>query len=128
MKILYVLLLLLVVGCSSHQIKTENNYENVDSIIQSSKITFVKNDSVNRESEKIITQKVNQTVAKIETLKEEVTVAKNALNEAVKNPKVIKITVTDTVYIEKKKNFWGKEKTTIKAVSDSTLVEDSTGY
>lgn len=121
MKILYTLLLFLVIGCSSRQTKTENNYEKVDSIIQNSKITLIKSDSVNRESERIITQKVNQTVAKINDLKEEVKEAKST----VKTLTVVKV---DTVFVEKKKNFWGKEKTTIKTVSDSTVVEDSTGY
>lgn len=118
MKILYITLLLLVAGCSSHQIKTEANYEKVDSIIKSSEVNLVRNDSVNREGEKVITQKINQTVAEIKGLKEEVKIAKLAV-------KTITVTRVDTVYIETKKNFWGKTKTNIKSISDSTVVEDS---
>lgn len=116
MKILYITLLLLVVGCSSHQIKTETNYEKVDSIIKSSEVNLVRSDSVNRESEKIITQKINQTVAKINDLKEEVKTAKLAVKT---------VTRIDTVYIETKKNFWGKTKTSTVVKSDSTEVVDS---
>lgn len=114
----------LVASCSSHQIKTETNYEKADSIIQSSKATVIKSDSIDRRSEKAINKKITQTVFKIKTLENEIIIVKGALDQATKNPTVIR--VVDTVYIERKKNFWGKEKTTVTINSDSTSVADTT--
>jgi len=114
---------LLIVGCNSPQIKNENNYEKVDSIIRSSEIDIVRSDSVNRKSEKAIVEKVKNTVNKIESLKEEVSV----LKEEVKTAKMAVKTVykIDTVYIETKKNFWGKSKTNTTTKYDSTTTVDS---
>lgn len=124
MKVLYAIFVLLVVGCSNKQTETETNYEKVDSILNSSKTTLIKSDSITKRSEAIIAKKIDRTVAKIQDLKEEATEAKNALNTASKVVKVIR--VVDTVYIEKRRNFWGREKEKVTTVSDSTLVEDST--
>lgn len=110
------LLILLIVGCSSPEIENEDSYEKIDSIIHNSEINIIRSDSVNRESEKVITQKVNQTVAKIENLEEEVKVAKSTVRT---------VTKIDTVYIETKKNFWGKTKVNTTIKSDSTEVVDS---
>lgn len=116
-------LLLLTVGCSSPQIKNENTYEKIDSIIHHSEISIIRSDSVNRESEKSVAKKVDQTVHKIEGLNEEVSV----LKQEVETAKMMVKTVykVDTVYIETKKNFWGKSKTNTTIVSDSTEVVDS---
>jgi hypothetical protein len=124
MKILHVFLLFLIIGCSSNQIKIEANYEKADSILQSNKTTVAKSDSIDRRSEKVITKKITQTVNKINKLEREVVEAKNALEYAKKNPKIIR--VVDTIYVEKKKNFWGREKTSVTTKSDSTIVSDTT--
>ena len=119
MKLLYLLTLAALVGCTSHQPKIETDYEKIDSIIQNSESNIIRSDIVNRESERVITQKVNQTVAEIKNLKEEVKVAKATV-------KTVTVTRIDTVYVETKKNFWGKTKINTTVKSDSTEVIDST--
>ena len=116
-------LVLLTVGCSSPQIKNEKTYEKIDSVIHYSEVNIIRSDSVNRESEKSVIKKVDQTVHKIEGLKEEVSV----LKQEVETAKMMVKTVykVDTVYIETKKNFWGKSKTNTTVVSDSTETVDS---
>lgn len=121
MKHLYLVAILLVLSCSSKQTKEVVDYNQVDSIINSSQNTIVKNDSIHKESEKVITKTVQQVVSEIQTLKEEAKIAKGKTT-------VLTITKIDTVYIEKKKNFWGKEKTAVTVKSDSSAVEDSTQF
>jgi len=119
MKVVYLVGLLLAVSCSPNQssIKdsTEQEYAEIDSIIQTSREHVMVNDSINKVSEEIISKKIDQTVYRIETLKEEVAEAKLAASRVV--------TKTDTIYIETKKNFWGKAKTTTSIKSDSTVEE-----
>ena len=117
------LLLLTIIGCSSPQIKNEDSYEKIDSIIHNSEINIIRSDSVNRESEKSVAKKVDQTVNKIEGLKEEVSVLKQEIE--VSRMAVKTVYKVDTIYIETKKNFWGKSKTNTTIISDSTEVVDS---
>lgn len=115
MKNLSLLLpVLLIISCTSPNPQIENTYEKIDSAIQSSKISIVRSDSVNRENEKSVAQKVEQTLQKIKILKQEVEIAKTMTKTVYR---------IDTVYIETKKNFWGKEKTDITVTSDSTVTE-----
>ena len=117
MKNLTLLILLLVgVGCSSPQInpQIENTHEKIDSIIHNSEINIVRSDSVNRENEKSVAKKVEQAVQKIKILKQEIEFAKTTTKTIYR---------IDTVYIETKKNFWGKEKTDVTVTSDSTVTE-----
>lgn len=109
-------LVLLLVGCSSPQIepKIENTYEKIDSVIHDSEINIVRSDSVNRENEKSVAKKVEETVQKIKILKQEIEFAKTTTKTIYR---------IDTVYIETKKNFWGKEKTDVTVTSDSSVTE-----
>ena len=119
MKYFYVTLLLLA-SCTGKQAEVKTvDYAQVDSLISNSQHTIIKNDSIHKESEKIIAKTVKEVVSEIKDLKEEVKVAKT-------KTAIITVTKIDTVYIEKKKNFWGKEKTAVTVKSDSTVVEDST--
>jgi hypothetical protein len=117
------LLLLLAIGCSSPQIENEKTYEKIDSIIHNSEVNIIRSDSVNRESEKSVAKKVDQTVHKIEGLKEEVSVLKQEIE--VSKMAVKTVYKIDIIYIETKKNFWGKSKTNTTIISDSTEVIDS---
>ena len=117
MKNLTLLILLLVgVGCSSPktELKIENDYEKIDSIVSNSEINIVRSDSVNRENEKSVAKKVEETVQKIKILKQEIQIAKTMTKTVYR---------IDTVYIETKKNFWGKEKKEVTVTSDSTVTE-----
>ena len=115
-KLNLLILTLLLVGCSSPQLnpKIENNYEKIDSVIHNSEISIVRSDSVNRENEKSVAQKVEQAVQKIKILKQEIEFAKTTTKTIYR---------IDTIYIETKKNFWGKEKTDVTVTSDSSVTE-----
>lgn len=123
MKAFYITIILLFIGCSTDKtrIKIEDKYQSVDSIINQSNINIVNSDSVNRESEKAVAKKVDQTVHKIDDLKEEVLVLKQEIE--VSRMAVKTVYKIDTVYIETKKNFWGKEKTNTTIKSDSNITE-----
>lgn len=117
MKNLTLLITLLVgVGCSSPQTnpQIDNSYEKIDSVISNSEINIIKSDSVNRENEKSVAEKVDQAVQKIKILRQEIEFAKTTTKTIYR---------IDTVYIETKKNFWGKEKTDVTVTSDSTVTE-----
>ena len=121
MKFLYITALLTLIGCSSTPIPKVkyDEYAKIDSAIQRSENNILKSDSVYKQSEKLISEKVKQTIGKIEQLKQEVIVAKT--NNVVKT-----IVKTDTVYIETKKSFWGKEKVSTSIKSDISEKIDTT--
>lgn len=118
-----ILFLFLLISCGTPEPQNDSIDEKIseiDSVVTESQLKLVKTDSISLASEKLITEKINNTVEKITSLEKEIEVAR----ESVKNVKTI--TVRDTVYIETKKNFWGKEKTSTKSVTDSSVTEDST--
>jgi hypothetical protein len=126
MKYIITLLILILVGCNSNntsKIENEKTYETIDSVILNSEINIIRSDSVNRESEKSVAKKVDQTVHKIDDLKQEISVLKQEIE--VSRMAVKTIYKIDTIYIETKKNFWGKSKTNTTVKSDSTEVIDS---
>lgn len=111
-------LLLFLVGCTeSPNIKIETH--ETDSIIVKSEKTVVTSGIVFKKSDSIIDKKVNSVVGQISSLREENKALTRAT--AVKVEKIIR----DTVYIETKKNFWGKTKTNTSIKSDSTETVDS---
>ena len=77
------LLLILLVGCSTPEVKTESNETSqaIDSILEQSERSFVAADSVGRKSDEFINTKVTKTVKQISTLKEEVKTLKAENNE-----------------------------------------------
>lgn len=120
---------MLFISCNDVKKSKDISYtidKEVDSIFYKSQINIVKSDSIIKKSDKAISNKVKETLVQITDLKEEVKETKSALEKAVSNPKIIK--VVDTIYIESKKNFWGKEKTSVKVISDSTILEDTTSH
>ncbi len=113
------LLFLFLVGCtdSSTEIKIEKN--ETDSILIKSKETVFKTDSISKKVDQQIEDKVKDVKEDIADLKKEnIALSKAAL---IKTEKIIR----DTVYIETKKNFWGKTKTSTNVKSDSTETIDS---
>jgi hypothetical protein len=77
-----------------------------------------------------LTAVTNETTDKVSSNVQKLTEQIKIYEQQTKTIKAVKqVVVHDTVYIEKKKNFWGKEKTTVSRVSDSTASEsvDSTG-
>ena len=81
MRVLFILLILLV-GCSSPETNIQNDENQaVDSILEQSERSFISADSIGRESDSLINQKVTKTVKQITTLKEEVKTLKAENNE-----------------------------------------------
>lgn len=77
------LLLILLVGCSSPEVKIQSDETSqaIDSILKQSERSFVTADSVGRRSDEFVNSKVTKTVKQISTLKEEVKTLKAENNE-----------------------------------------------
>lgn len=108
------LLLLLVGGCTESPNVQVQTHE-TDSVLIKSKETIITSDSVSKESDKLVNQKVNSVAKEISTLKQE----NKALS--LRTEKVIR----DTVYITEKKNFWGKTRKTIDSTQSTEVVVDT---
>ena len=99
--------------------------DELDSIITKSSKTLQVSDTVQKKSDIATEQKVFKVVTQIKYLIKSVEKLKIEKLELVRELKSSKENVRiDTVYIETKKNFWGKEKTTINVKSDSTVKEN----
>lgn len=128
-KLLYTSLFVLALGCSSPKVDTPQELEPADTIILKSQNNIIDAKQVDSTTDKVIETKVIMAVEKIEVLTKEIIKVKDEnakMKVVLKNPPIIKI--VDTVYIEKKRNFWGKEKTNVVIKSDSASIElnDST--
>jgi hypothetical protein len=87
--------------------------ESIDSIISNSTKNIQISDTVQKTSNNEIVKDVQYLTKFVEILKND----KLRLNKELSISKMnVRI---DTVFIEKKKNFWGKEKTTVNTKSDS---------
>lgn len=93
-----------------------------DKVLEESQKHFDTAVVVYKQSDSATTEKVIQIVKEISYLNVEVEKYKDVLkNRTVASEKIVyKI---DTVYIETKKNFWGKEKTNTTIKSDSLVTE-----
>ena len=122
MKKLFILFLLFI-GCSGPT--NENNsidlqIQYVDSAISQSQKMFVILDSASKETDSIISFKVKKTTDKISSLEKQIDSYKTNTLQLMSTEKIVYR--IDTVYIETKKNFWGKEKTSTKVKSDSSII------
>jgi hypothetical protein len=122
MKKIFILFLLFV-GCSRST--HENNsvdlqIQYVDSAISQSQRLFVILDSASKETDSIISFKVKKTTDKIFSLEQQIDSYKTNTYQLMSTEKLVYR--IDTVYIETKKNFWGKEKTSTKVKSDSSII------
>ena len=120
-------LLLTFISCNN--VETNNSVtpinNELDSIIIKSSNTIQVSDTVQKKSDIATEKKVFKVVTQIKYLIKSVEKLKIEKLELVRELKSSKENVRiDTVYIETKKNFWGKEKTTINVKSDSTVKEN----
>jgi regulator of replication initiation timing len=101
--------------------ETDNILENSQKHLDTATVVYNQSDSITKEQ-------VVKIVKEISYLNHEVEKYKEVLSkQTIATEKIIyKI---DTVYIETKKNFWGKEKTNTTIKSDSVVTEkvDTTG-
>lgn len=101
--------------------ETDNILENSQKHLDTATVVYNQSDSITKEQ-------VVKIVKEISYLNHEVEKYKEVLSkQTIATEKIVyKI---DTVYIETKKNFWGKEKTNTTIKSDSVITEkiDTTG-
>jgi regulator of replication initiation timing len=129
MKKLLLLSFLFLFSCKNQdkEVITKQMIE-VDNILESSQKHFDTAVLVYHQSDSTAKEQVVKIVKEISYLNTEVEKYKEVLSkQTIASEKIVyKI---DTVYIETKKNFWGKEKTNTTVKSDSVITEkiDTTG-
>jgi regulator of replication initiation timing len=129
MRKLLLLSVLFLFSCKNQnqEVITKQMVE-VDNILENSQKHFDTAVIVYKQSDSVAKEQVIKIVKEISYLNTEVEKYKEVLSkQTIATEKIIyKI---DTVYIETKKNFWGKEKTNTTIKSDSVVTEkiDTTG-
>lgn len=112
----------MIVSCSSPNkeiITVDDQMALIDSAIYVSQQRLVILDSTSKNTDSIITSKVKNTVDKMTALEQEIEGYKIERLQLVSSEKINYR--VDTVYIETKKNFWGREKTSTTIKSDSVI-------
>lgn len=129
-KILFIMFVFLFSCTPKETNKTTDNLVNSsDSVLVNSINNIKVCDTVQRVSDSITQGKVVEVITKIKYLNNTVEKLKIEKLQLSRELKVSKQNVRiDTVFIETKKSFWGKEKKTIKTKSDVQSIEtiDST--
>ena len=129
MKKLLLISVLFLFSCKNQkqEVITKQMIE-IDNILETSQKHFDTAVIVYQQSDSAAKQQVIKIVKEISYLNTEVEKYKDVLkNQTIATEKVVY--KVDTVYIETKKNFWGKEKTNTTVKSDSVITEkiDTTG-
>lgn len=82
MRLFSVILLTVLVGCNSPEPKSQvDEIQTVDSVLEQSKKSFISADSISKQSDQFIGEKVTKTAKQISILKEEVKTLKAENNE-----------------------------------------------
>ena len=130
MKKIILIVSLFIISCNSKLKETTIETQAIDSVIQKSQHDLDSATIISNKSDSVTKQTVTKVIHNIKFLNKEVEKYKQIellLKQTVTTEKIVyKI---DTVYIETKKNFWGKEKTNTTIKSDSVITEktDTTG-
>jgi hypothetical protein len=123
MKRVTLLAILFILSCKNKEseVITEQPSK-IDSIIEKSKNNFEAAALVSNKSDSATNKTIYKIIKEIDYLTNEVTNYKkiNLMSKEVVSTEKI-IYKIDTVYIETKKNFWGKEKTKTSVKSDSSV-------
>jgi len=128
MKKLLFILAILSVGCSNQEIGIEA-VSTADIALQKSAESVASAHQISVKSDIATKKQITKVVFKIKYLTNEIVKFKTERLTLISQLSTVKEKVRiDTVYIEKKKNFWGKEKTNTTVKSDSLVNEsvDST--
>ena len=83
MRLIYILLLIMVIGCNSNntpKIENDETIQKLDSIINQTEQNLITLDQASKASDSSINQKVEKTVKQITTLKQEVKTLKEENN------------------------------------------------
>ena len=125
MKKLLFALAILSIGCSNEQAIVDTP-STADIALQKSAESVASAHQVSVKSDIATKKQITKVVVKIKYLTNEIVKFKTERLTLINQLSTVKEKVRiDTVYIEKKKNFWGKEKTNTTVKSDS-LVNEST--
>jgi hypothetical protein len=128
MKKLLFVLAILSIGCSNEQVLVDTP-STADIALQKSAESVASAHQVSIKSDIATKKQITKVVFKIKYLTNEIVKFKTERLTLISQLSTVKEKVRiDTVYIEKKKNFWGKEKTNTTVKSDSLVNEsvDST--
>lgn len=128
MKKLLFVLAILSIGCSNEQVLVDTP-STADIALQKSAESVASAHQVSVKSDIATKKQITKVVFKIKYLTNEIVKFKTERLTLISQLSTVKEKVRiDTVYIEKKKNFWGKEKTNTTVKSDSLVNEkvDST--
>ena len=126
MKNIILFIVFLLISCGN---KEDNKIKNetiliADSTIINSRNHIMESDTVQKKSDSITHEKVVKVITNIKYLTNTVEKLKFEKLQLSKELKISKQNVRiDTVFIETKKSFWGREKKTITTKSDSQDVE-----
>lgn len=124
MKNILVISLLFLLSCNqSTDVKLEN-LNDLDSVLILSNKNLMLADTVAKKSDSTTKEQIVLVISEIKYLTKEIDrykTEKITLESKLKETSEKVIYRVDTVYIETKRNFWGKEKTAISTKSDSTI-------
>lgn len=121
MKYIFIILSLYLFSCSNSEVEPE--IVEVDSVLLNSEQHLITSDSIQKKSDSTTKAQVIKVIREFKYLTNEVEKFKTERIQLmnVQNLTTEKIIYRiDTVYIETKKNFWGKEKTSTSVKSDSS--------
>jgi hypothetical protein len=123
MKKLLFALAILSIGCSNEQALVDTP-STADIALQKSAESVASAHQVSIKSDVATKKQITKVVFKIKYLTNEIVKFKTERLTLINQLSTVKEKVRiDTVYIEKKKNFWGKEKTNTTVKSDSLVNE-----
>lgn len=130
MKKVIPFIIFLLISCSKDvNLPSKNSTSDLDSIMNNNLKTIEVSNRVQKSSDSATQKKVVKIVKEIKYLTNFVEVLKIENRNLTRELKISKENVrVDTIFIETKKNFWGKEKTTISIKTDSSSLKsiDST--
>jgi hypothetical protein len=126
MKKIPILLFLFFISCNENKkesTKINSNFFS-DSLMEKNHNDIMILDTVTKKSDLITKRKVSNIIKEINYLTNTVEILKTEKSLLTRELQISKQNVRiDTVFIETKKNFWGKEKRSITVKSDSSQTE-----
>jgi regulator of replication initiation timing len=123
MKQLLLMLSVALFGCGNQEYEVvDEKITEADNILENSKKHFDTAIIVYNQSDSVAKEQVVKIVKEISYLNTEVEKYKEVLSkQTIATEKIVY--KVDTVYVETKKNFWGREKTNTTIKSDSLITE-----
>jgi len=120
MKLTNVLLACLIAGCTKNSEVPTSVITTTDSLIAVSDSIAANAERSGQILDSVTTATTEKVTDNVQVLTNTITNYETKIKAATKTITVEKI-IHDTVYIETKKSFWGKTKTSVTTKSDSTL-------